>query len=55
MENREGYCSWCKHVDGLSERVAEGEKPSSDNKCNGCWFTDDKPNWEYHLKGDDNV
>lgn len=55
MEDRKGYCAWCKYVDCLSKRIKEEGKHYGENKCDGCWFTEDKPNWEYYLKDDGNV
>ena len=40
---RYGYCCDCKH------NPAESVVPSSKipgHPCNGCWFKDDKHNWE---------
>lgn len=40
---REGYCVDCKHLP--EESIVEASKTPK-HPCNGCWFSDDKSNWE---------
>jgi len=39
---RDGYCCDCNH--NPAETIVEAAKRPG-HKCNGCWFTDRKPNW----------
>jgi len=38
--NRRGYCAYCAH--GMEARDSMEWAP----ECNGCKWTNDKPNWE---------
>lgn len=41
--DRTGYCAWCKHNPGGSIVDAAADV---DTQCYGCWFSEEKPNWE---------
>lgn len=40
---RHGYCCDCEH--NPPDSVVQASK-NHGNPCHGCWFQDDKPNWE---------
>jgi hypothetical protein len=43
ITEHKGYCCYCKHNPEIS--IVKASKITG-NKCNGCWFVDEKPNWE---------
>jgi len=38
-----GYCAYCKYNPGELMPIASQRR---DSKCCGCWFSEEKPNWE---------
>ena len=45
---RVGYCCTCEHTGNLPDAAREIGNP-----CNGCWMTDEKPNWQKVMMRDE--